>query len=98
MKTLSVQKQIEEVVRLKDKEDLTFEAIGNELGFSDRTARRRYALAGAAIAALEEFEESEDFPEVDKLDIKVQSHYVPEDKKDLERFQPLVRYGDAMVT
>lgn len=92
--------EVSQVVELKDK-GLNYEQIGEILGFSARTARRRYASRIVQdVLADEEAVEGElvDFPEVRSLDITVDGPFIPEDKGAIERFAPLVRTGDAMVT
>lgn len=92
--------EVSQVVELKDK-GLNYDQISEILGFSARTARRRYAarLVQDVLADDEAIEgELVDFPQVQSLDITVDGPYIPEDKGAIERFAPLVRTGDAMVT
>lgn len=99
MSTTTVKTQIEQVLHLRDDEDMTFAEIGSRLGFSERTARRRYE-AGVLHRAADELgveEDLVDFPAVPELNIVVDSDYIPEDKLPIERFQPLTRSGDALV-
>lgn len=88
------------VVRLRDEDGWTFEEIGRELGYSERTARRRYqaALVNTAVEGLVIDETLEDFPKVNDLEITAKSRFIPEDKFDIKRFKPLVVEGDAIIT
>lgn len=92
--------QIAEVVALKDEEGLNFEDIGNQLGFSRHTASRRYqaGLISATVGGLITDEGLDDFPDVEPLNIHVDSAFIPEDKKGILRFKPLVCTGNAIVT
>lgn len=91
---LSLQEEIEEVTRLRNEEDLSWEVIGARLGFSRSTATRRYAMS-----LLESVVDSEEVELVnDEFSVSVTSNFVPEDKEPLSRFQPLQVTGDAMVT
>lgn len=100
---LTIEKEIQEVVNLRNVDEgetpPTFEEIGKKLGFSEKTARRRYQ---AGIAAPTEadlvqpemtLEKDEEVPE-----IKIKSHFLDHDKPEIKRFKPLVVTGDAMVT
>lgn len=87
--------EVLEVKRLKDDEDLSFTEIGKRLGFSRKTAARRYA---AALVDAVEQDEEQDFPEVPELEIEVHSDYLVNDKTPIERFTPLTREGDVMLT
>lgn len=90
---LSLQEEIEEVHRLRNQEDLTWEVIGARLGFSARTAARRYeTYLDLEQPPVEELLDDEQFS------VSVTSDYVPEDKEPLDRFKPLKVYGDCMVT
>lgn len=95
---LTVEKQIEKVSKLRDDKDLTFEEIGEELGFSERTARRRYKAAVIS-SMMESDEELHDFPDKPaKLELGQISTFIPDGKAEIERFKPLTRTGDAVVT
>lgn len=98
--TLTPEQQVSEVRKLKDEQDLSFQEIAERLGFSERTARRRYAATQIRQAAevLAGEEEMDTFPEVEVKPIVVKGNFIPQDKTDIDRFKPLVRTGDAMVT
>lgn len=95
---LTKEREIDEVVRLRDEEELTFEEIAERLQFSERTARRRYE-AGILQKTVDHLidDEVEDFPEVEPLDIKVTSPWIPENKVEIDRLKPLVVVGNAMI-
>lgn len=94
---LETQQEIAEVLRLRDDENLTFAKIAEILGFSETTAKRRYK-AGMLLGAIEsEDGELEDFPQTDDLDLPLITDFLPEDRGPIERFDPLVAFGDAMV-
>lgn len=88
---VDLEHQIAEVVKLRDENDLTFAEIGGRLGFSESTAKRRYK-AGILL------ETEEDFPETDEVVIPNDYEFLPEDRGPIERFNPLVRTGNAIVT
>lgn len=98
-----LEKEIEQVVHLKDVEALSFATIGARLGFSERTARRRYH-AGLVSSERDEQVDSEEyaegeFPPVDDYDLPKITGYLPEDGFGLvERFTPMEITGDAFVT
>lgn len=91
--------EIAEVVRLKDEENLTFDEIGDRLGFSRKTASRRYqaGVLNSAVQGLVLDDSLDDFPKVPEIILKL-TNFIPEDKFLIERFKPLVAVGDAIVT
>lgn len=94
MLNLSIEDQVKEIVLLRDNEDMTFADIAMRYGFSERTARRRYAAA-----ILVDEEKLEDFPEVEDLELGEITDFLDESQQDeiIERFKPLIRVGDAAV-
>lgn len=102
MFSLSVKGQMEEVVRLREDHDppLTFEQIAQRMGFSERTARRRYdgAVLARAAETLSEDATIDEFPSMPALKLPKVSKYLPDNQKSIERFKPLTRTGDAVVT
>lgn len=95
---MTIENEIKKVLELRGNQ-LSFSSIGRELGFSERTARRRYE-AGLLRELADEIDPpmQEDFPVTNDLDLGVIGDYVPEDKTPIERFTPLVRTGDAIVS
>lgn len=95
-----VQQEMAQVVQLKDERNFTFEQIGEELNFSERTARRRYeaALLNNAVDGLLADGTLGDFPRVPEIELKRIRNFIDEDKFEIERFKPLVAVGDAIVT
>lgn len=86
----------EEVLRLRDEEELSFEEIGKRLGFSRSTAQRRYH-AGLLLS----LDDITVIPDVVAPDLVVPdptSDFVKEDRHRLERFKPLQLVGDAIIT
>lgn len=94
---LTFDKEIEEVVRLRDEHDLTFDQIAAQLGFSRSTAQRRYAV-GLVQEALGEKSNGASLPEIEPIEIKDVPDYIQEDREAIERFKPMVIVGDAMIT
>lgn len=91
--------QILEVVRLREDENKTFLEIAEELEISDRTVRRRYEagiLHRSADGLVDT--ELETFPGEDEIIVKVSSDFLNEEIAAIERFKPLVREGNAMLT
>lgn len=105
---LTTQKQIEKVVQLREEENMSFSQIAAELGFSERTARRRYEAASTPsmgfpfdpmLKAEDLPKDENNFPIDDPApDIKVKGPFVPAGSKKIERFKPLTRTGNVMVT
>lgn len=89
-----ITQEIKQVKVLRDDEGKTFQEIANELQFSERTARRRYAAAWI----LEEILEEDTLPDVQLPQIEVTGPYLNEVRGRLERFTPMLQIGDAMVT
>lgn len=94
----TIEREISEVVHLRDSQNKTFSEISDKLGFSERTARRRYeaGLLGQHLENLVD-DEIKEFPEVNKIKIEDIGIHVPVNKEHIERFKPLTRHGDAMV-
>lgn len=95
----ALRNQINEIKRLRDEEELPWHQIAEKTGVPETTARRRYRAGSLAEAAEEIVEQPlKDFPPIEPLNIKVKSAYLKSDKVPLERFKPLERKGDAIVT
>lgn len=89
--------EISRVVSLRDSENKTFKEIGAILGFSERTAKRRYQ-AGVLAETSTELAATEEFPLVDELELPEITSRVPTlDRGLIERFTPLTAEGDAFV-
>lgn len=97
---LTLEQEIHEVTRLREEKGFTYEEIGEQLGFSEKTARRRAAATAIveAAATLAGEDTLKDFPESPLAEVKIKGAFLPEDRNAIERFEPLTRYGDAMVT
>lgn len=93
---LQVLNGTQEVLRLRDEEELTFEEIGKRLGISRQTASRRYKAA-----LLFEIEDPYNDSLLDDKELvvpEVTSDWLPEDRGPLERFKPIQLVGDAIIT
>lgn len=105
-----VSHEIDMVVRLRDENNMTFAQIAEVMDFSESTAKRRYQAGMLLDDSLDDSlddpvedagstdEALEDFPEVEPLDIHVDTPWIPHNKGPIERFEPLTVVGDAIVT
>lgn len=91
------------VVKLRE-QDKSFSEIGDILGFSERTARRRYTSRYEAEGQgkvedvdQEEPKLGENLDPEDPLDIEVTSHFLPDNNESIERFKPIVTSGNAII-
>lgn len=94
---LTIEKEVEEVKKLRDEDKLTFEAIGSLLGFSEKTASRRYKGEGIVSTLREEATLPEDNEDQAPI-IKVKSAFLPKSEGAIKRFKPLIRTGNCMLT
>lgn len=93
---MSLKTEINQVYTLRENNH-SFNDIAKEMGFSERTARRRYEAA-LLKDAIDIAVDMTAIPTIEPLEITVDSDYIPENKKPIERFKPIVRTGDAIVT
>lgn len=94
---LTIEKEIDDVVKLRDVEKKTFEQIGDELNLSESTVRRRYK-ARLIERVVNDGSEEVDLKEEDRApEIIIKSHVIPNGKHTPARFKPMVCEGDAMV-
>lgn len=95
----SKEKEIEEVIRLRDENNLTFKEIASKFSFSERTARRRYQVGIIRESIGDLVDHTLDtFPSVDTPSVEVKSDYIKEGVNSLERFKPMQIVGDAIVS
>lgn len=97
---LTLEKEIQEVVKLRE-DDTPFSEIGDKLGFSEKTARRRYkAWEMSEVLDIIEGEGevgatilTKDAP----AEIEV-GNYLDPGEGAIKRFKPLERVGDCIIT
>lgn len=94
-----IDKETLEVIRLRDEEDKTWEDIAEELDFpGEWTARRKYKAGMLANALGDIEEELEELPAQEVFDDLLIEDFLPPSEGLIERFTPLVRVGNAIIS
>lgn len=99
MDKTQIQLEAEAVQRYKNDNNMSFAAIADAMGFSESTAKRRYKFAQTGMTIETVVAEAlEDFPDDNyNLDSIIAGEWLEQEKGPIERFDPLVRTGDAIV-